>query len=348
MTYKVLHYINQFFAGIGGEDKADYAPEVRHGALGPGLMAEKLLGEDVSIIATFICGDNYFATCQEEVLRLFSKALDEYRPDLIIAGPSFYAGRYGYACGHIAVESARKNGVPTIAGMSVENPATEMFREKMFIVKTGSSAHSMKKALEDICALAGKILREETLRPAEEEGYFHRNIRRNFFCRENGGARAVDMLVKKMAGEPYISEYIQTIPEKVPSAPAVGDLRHATVALLNTGGIVPFGNPDRIEGSAATKFGVYDMEGMERLNPGEFVSVHGGYDSTMSDADPNRIVPLDVLREMEKNGDIKKLHEKFYSTVGTGASLLNGQVFGRDIAARLKKAEVNAAIMVST
>ena len=27
-TYKIVHYINQFFAGIGGEEKADIVPEV--------------------------------------------------------------------------------------------------------------------------------------------------------------------------------------------------------------------------------------------------------------------------------------------------------------------------------
>lgn len=30
-TYKIVHYINQFFAGIGGEEKADIVPEVREG-----------------------------------------------------------------------------------------------------------------------------------------------------------------------------------------------------------------------------------------------------------------------------------------------------------------------------
>ena len=33
-TYKIVHYINQFFAGIGGEEKADIVPEVREGAVG--------------------------------------------------------------------------------------------------------------------------------------------------------------------------------------------------------------------------------------------------------------------------------------------------------------------------
>ncbi|HIT04739.1 MAG TPA: hypothetical protein IAC22_09550, partial [Candidatus Caccocola faecipullorum] len=28
MTIRVVHYINQFFANIGGEEKADHQPEV--------------------------------------------------------------------------------------------------------------------------------------------------------------------------------------------------------------------------------------------------------------------------------------------------------------------------------
>ena len=37
MTYRIVHYINQFFAGIGGEEKADFRPESREGAVGPGI-----------------------------------------------------------------------------------------------------------------------------------------------------------------------------------------------------------------------------------------------------------------------------------------------------------------------
>ena len=41
MAKKIVHYINQFFAGIGGEEKADIAPEIRKGALGPGLALQR-------------------------------------------------------------------------------------------------------------------------------------------------------------------------------------------------------------------------------------------------------------------------------------------------------------------
>ena len=58
--YKIVHYINQFFAGIGGEEKADYKPEIKEGAVGPGLALQTALGEDYEVVATIICGDNYF------------------------------------------------------------------------------------------------------------------------------------------------------------------------------------------------------------------------------------------------------------------------------------------------
>ncbi len=32
-----VHNINQIFAKIGGEEKADYPPEMREGGMGPGL-----------------------------------------------------------------------------------------------------------------------------------------------------------------------------------------------------------------------------------------------------------------------------------------------------------------------
>ncbi|ANZ46266.1 beta-aspartate methyltransferase [Cloacibacillus porcorum] len=348
MTYKILHYINQFFAGVGGEDAADYEPEIKKGAVGPGLQLNNLFHGEAEVVATFICGDNYFATHTGQVLEMFDGALEEFQPDIVIAGPSFYAGRYGLACGNVIKEAAKVLCIPGIAGMNVESPAVEMFRSDVFIIKTGDSARDMKNALEKMTRLARKLLNKEPINGADENGYFHRGFRKNFRLEECGGKRAVDMLLKKMAGEEFISEYIQPIPEKVDPAPCIKDMSKATVALLTTGGMVPAGNPDRIEGSAATKFGVYSMEGLNALEKGKVVSVHGGYDTSFAYEDPNRIVPLDVLRELETNGEIGSVHEFFYSTSGTGASLLNGEAFGRSIAEKLNKAGVDAAIMVST
>ena len=58
---KVVHYINQFFAQIGGEEKADYPVELRVGEIvGPGMALTQNFKDDAEIIATIICGDSYF------------------------------------------------------------------------------------------------------------------------------------------------------------------------------------------------------------------------------------------------------------------------------------------------
>ena len=65
---RVVHYLNQFFAGLGGEDKAGAPLEVREGAVGPGLLLEQLLGHDAKVVMTLVCGDNYAVENQEAMI----------------------------------------------------------------------------------------------------------------------------------------------------------------------------------------------------------------------------------------------------------------------------------------
>ncbi|MEG2871713.1 MAG: glycine/betaine/sarcosine/D-proline family reductase selenoprotein B, partial [Clostridium sp.] len=99
--YRIVHYINQFFAGIGGEEKADHTPEVREGAIGPGTGLKTVLGEDFEIVATVICGDNYFGENLDKATDIIIDMVKKYNPDIFVAGPAFNAGRYGVACGTI-------------------------------------------------------------------------------------------------------------------------------------------------------------------------------------------------------------------------------------------------------
>ena len=39
---RIVHYLNQFFAGIGGEDRAETPPGARAGAVGPGLALQAI------------------------------------------------------------------------------------------------------------------------------------------------------------------------------------------------------------------------------------------------------------------------------------------------------------------
>lgn len=99
--YKIVHYLNQFFAGIGGEDMAGYEPECRETVLGPGLALKAGLGEDYEIVATVICGDNYFGENLDKATDTIIDMVKKYEPDCFVAGPAFNAGRYGVACGTI-------------------------------------------------------------------------------------------------------------------------------------------------------------------------------------------------------------------------------------------------------
>ena len=109
----VICYINQFFAGIGGEDKADYEPEIRDGVMGPTAAINQMLAEiDAQVTTTIICGDNFMSTHRDEAIERILTALEGREFDLFLAGPAFQAGRYGVACGEIGKAVSARFGVP--------------------------------------------------------------------------------------------------------------------------------------------------------------------------------------------------------------------------------------------
>jgi glycine reductase len=64
--------------------------------------------------------------------------------------------------------------------------------------------------------------------------------------------------------------------------------------------------------------------------------------------DPDRLVPVDVMRALEKAGVVGKLHEQFVSTSGLANPLANSRRLGREIAQKLKQEGVDAVILTST
>lgn len=93
---KVVHYINQFYGGYGGEDTASMGIEVKEGPLDRDLPLQNL-GDEYEIVATFICGDNYIAENTDAVCEELAKVIEKYQAQLFVAGPGFNAGRYGLA-----------------------------------------------------------------------------------------------------------------------------------------------------------------------------------------------------------------------------------------------------------
>ena len=346
MAYRVIHYINQFYAGIGGEEKADHQPEIREGIVGPGMAFKAAFKGEAEIVATVVCGDSYFASNMDEAASEILEMMRKYEPDAFIAGPAFNAGRYGTACGAMCAAVSKEFGIPVISGMYPENPGVEMYKKSAWIIETPDSAIGMRKAVPAMAKLALKLLKGETV--DKTDGYIERGIRKNVFFEKLAAERCVDMFVSKLKGEPFETEYKMPVFDRVDPQPAVKDMAHATIALVTSGGICPKGNPDHIEASSASKFGEYDITGVMNLTSETYCTAHGGYDATYADQDADRVLPVDVLRDLEREGVIGKLHNKFYATVGNGTSVANAKKFGAEIVNRLVNDGVTAVILTST
>ncbi len=346
--YKIVHYLNQFFAGIGGEDRADYKPEVREEVLGPGMALKAGLGEDYEIVATVICGDNYFGENLDLATDTIIDMVKKYNPDVFVAGPAFNAGRYGVACGTICKAVEERLGVPVLSGMYIENPGADMFKKDVILVETGNSAATMKKAVPKFVNLIEKMATGAEILGPKIEGYLERGIRVNYFAEERGATRGMGMLLKKMAGEPFETDLPMPKFDRVDPAEPIKDIKKAKIAVVTSGGIVPIGNPDHIESSNATKFGYYSIEGMDTLSKNDFMTIHGGYDRQYVLENPNLVVPLDALRKLEKEGEFGELVNYFATTTGTGTATGSAAKFGDEIGKRFKAEGVDGVILTST
>ena len=169
---KVVHYINQFFANIGGEEKADYPAEIRVGEIvGPGMALTQKFGDEAEIVATIVCGDSYFNENLEKAKADILAMVKEQAPDIFVAGPAFNAGRYGVACGTICDAVQEELGIPAVTGMYVENPGADMFKNKVYTVSTKNSAAGMRDAVNKLAPLALKIAKGEPIGASCQEGY---------------------------------------------------------------------------------------------------------------------------------------------------------------------------------
>ena len=338
----VVHYVNQFFAGLGGEEAAGHAPVRLDGPQGPGRgLAAAGLGVDVTIA----CGDDFFGEQESAALEILLGWLDELRPDALVCGPSFGSGRYGYACGVLAREAGRR-GVPVVAAMTPDSPGVLAAEGAAYIVPTGSNVAGMREALPIVASLASRLAAGEPIGPPDLEGYLPRGLRVNALADRTGAQRAIDLLVAKLAGD--VRTEVAPSGDRVAPPPPVSDLRSVRLALVTEAGCVPQGNPDRLPTRHSNVWLRYPIAGVDSLAGGEYESVHAGFDTAAANADPNRLVPLDAARELERAGAIASLHDVFYTTSGVDTPVATAAKFGQEIAAELRAAKVGAVILTGT
>jgi len=344
---KIVFYTNQFFGQIGGEDKAGMEPVVMNGAVGAaGLFKGKL--EDADIVTTVICGDNYYAENMESARNCILGEIKKIDPDMLIAGPAFNAGRFGIACADICAAASESLGIPVLTGLYIENPAVEIYKSRICIAETGKSAADMRNAVSKMVKIAQKLINGERLGLPEEDGYIPRGIRVNVFKEKTGAERALDMLVSKLNGSPYKTEVPIPVYESITPAKGIKELKKARIAIVTSGGVVLKGNPDHLPAATAKFYKKYDISELDALREGQYESVHAGYDPVYANQDPNRVVPLDVLRELEKGGEIGEIYGYLFSTTGNSTSVADAARMGKEIAEELIAAGIDGVILTST
>lgn len=347
---KAIHYINQFYAGIGGEAKADIGFSVTDEKKGPAIGLEQQWKGEMEIVNIMVCGDNYINNDDnfDSMLPEIKKIIEEVKPDVFIAGPAFNAGRYGVACAKMANYVKNELGVPSVTAMWYENPAVPMYVKDNYIMNTTETAVGMRKTLPTLAKMALKLAKGEKIGPARVEGYMRTGHRYNEYHEKIGGQRAVDILLAKLNNKPFVTEVPLRGFEMVEASPKVEDLASTKIALITTGGLVPVGNPDKLRQSFAVNYGSYDVTELDSLDYGVYESIHGGYDTTQASADPHRLIPLDVMRDLEAEGVIGGTHSEFLSLCGVGTNIESSKDIGSRMVADLKNSEIRAAILTST
>lgn len=352
---RVVHYLNQFFGQIGGEEKANEGFIVKEGPIGPGVLLQKEIGEAAEIVATIICGDDFFAVNPEKNAEIGLEKLLPFKPDLFFAGPAFAAGRYTIACGAMCKIVSEKLQIPVISAMNEEAPGVDIYRKDAFIIKTGIHSREMANAIKDMARLSarlkagnggGKLLTFEDIPEPDEYNYFSRNMLRNVICENTVAERSVAKLLQKIKGEPFTSEVIPPVFEVFEIPAAIKDLSKAKIAFVTDGGLVPKGNPDGMATRSNLRWGAYDIE---KLFADDYEVVHAGYFNDYVLEKPDRLVPLDALNELVGEGVVGSVGDKLYSMPACTTVSKRCAEVGTEMAEAMKASgDIDGVILTST
>jgi glycine reductase len=351
---KIVHVVNQFFAGLGGEEKAGLPVGVIEGSAGAARALEIKLGADAKIISTIYVGVNYFHEQKDEAVKVVLDAVRAVEPKVLVAGPAFNSGRYGMTCAEVCNSVANELAIPCVTAMHNENPGVDAYREfanlRVYCLPTAETTAGMTDAMTHLALFASRLARGDDIGSARQEGYIGRGIRRIEKTESSGAARAVEMLLKKIHDEPFASELPMEVWDDAPPAPPLSQAKDCNLAVVTTSGVVPWGNPDKFKTYRNTYWRKYNIAELKELEPGKWEAVHGGYNVAYMNQNPHYGVPLDALRALEAEGAIGpgKLYPAYYVVPGNQGSPMVMRRMGQEIAADLKNEGVEGVLFVAT
>ncbi len=356
MAKRVVVFLNQFFGQIGGEEMASVGFSVKDEPIGPAVAMKMNLGDEFEVVGTVIAGDEYFAaapdkTAVEEGLPL----VEPFKPDLFLAGPAFAAGRYTVSCGAMCKAVGQALGIPVITAMDPDAPGVDIYKKEVYIVKTGNNAREMPKTVKKMCTLAKYLCAEHTeksnmtslqyLPDPDEYDYIKMDRLYNVFTEDTVAKRSVDKLMQKVKGEPFETEVTPDRFETFPAPKAIKDMSKCRIAFASDGGLVPKGNPDKMLTRSNLKWKAYDIEALYK----DYEVAHAGYFNDYVLQDPNRLAPLNILKELVAEGKLGGVSDLFYSMPACTTVSKQGTANGIEMAKMMKeRGDVDAVILTST
>lgn len=130
-----------------------------------------------------------------------------------------------------------------------------------------------------------------------------------------------------------------------PKFTIIKNITRATIALITLGGVVPKNNPDNIPSSASTIYKKYSISGIKNLTSDNYETIDNGFDPANVNADPDRMLPIDAMRDFEKKGEIYALYDYFYTSSGLSMAVITAETLGASIATELKNTDVDGIIL---
>ena len=343
----VVHYLNQFFAGLGGEEAAGHEPVRLDGPQGPGRGAGRRRGSprrDARLRR------RPFRRARGRGPRTLLAWIDELEPDVLVCGPSFGSGRYGYACGVLAREAGRR-GIPVVAAMTPDSPGVLAAEGAAYIVPTASNVAGMRAVVPVMAGLAARLAAgEPVLGGPEEEGYLPRGL-----CASNTTRRPA-RAPRVRSAWCWRNSPAMCAPRSTHRRP--GGARHRrradvvdcpTLALVTEAGCVPQGNPDRLPDPACERVApVSDRRRRLARRRGTYgargVRHHGEANAR---PEPARAAGRRA-RARRAEGRFGRVHDEFFTTSGVDTPVATAAKFGQEIAAEIREAGVDAVILTGT
>ena len=215
--------------------------------------------------------------------------------------------------------------------------------------KRGGAPLKIAQTLGEMVALALKLLSpeggtkivagERIGRPAED-GYFPRGIMKNEYTPQTAAARGVEMLLAKIQGRAFETEVELPKFQNITPPPAMRkELGACEIALISDGGLVPKGNPHGIRGRGNLVWAVYELESFlpENYSPANYEIAHTGYYPARVLENPNRLIPVDILRDLEKGKSHREITPPLHSTSGNGVMQKRCEEMGKKSYRSMKK-----------